>query len=133
IVVQGERDRVKQALLNLGINALQHTPSGGAVTLGLERQGDYAALTVTDSGNGIGADDLPYIFDRFYRADRSRSRHQGGAGLGLAIVKWVGEAHSGRIEVTSELGAGSEFSWLLPLKTDDAVEVQFTHQFAVAR
>jgi two-component system OmpR family sensor kinase len=130
IIVQGDRDRIKQALLNLGINALQHTPTGGTVTLGLERQGDYAALTVADSGNGIGATDLPYIFDRFYRADRSRSRHQGGAGLGLAIVKWVAEAHSGRVEVTSAPGAGSQFSLLLPLKIDDAAELQFTHQVA---
>ena len=116
IIVRGDRDRIKQALLNLGINALQHTPTGGTVTLGLARQDEYAALTVADSGNGIGADDLPYIFDRFYRADRSRSRHQGGAGLGLAIVKWVADAHSGRVEVTSTPGTGSQFSLLLPLK-----------------
>jgi two-component system, OmpR family, sensor kinase len=131
IIVRGDRDRIKQALLNLGINALQHTPTGGTVTLGLAREDDYAALTVTDSGHGIGANDLPYIFDRFYRADRSRSRHQGGAGLGLAIVKWVAEAHSGRVEVTSAPGTGSQFSLLLPLKTDDATELQFTHQVAV--
>ena len=127
IIVQGDRDRIKQALLNLGINALQHTPSGGTVTLGLARQDEYAALTVTDSGNGIAANDLPHIFDRFYRADRSRSRHQGGAGLGLAIVKWVAEAHSGRVEVASATGAGSQFSLLLPLKIDDTTELQFAH------
>lgn len=131
IIVQGDRDRIKQALLNLGINALQHTPSGGTVTLGLARQDEYAALSVTDSGNGIAATDLPYIFDRFYRADRSRSRHQGGAGLGLAIVKWVAEAHSGRVEVTSDLGSGSQFSLLLPLKVDDASELQFAHKIAL--
>jgi signal transduction histidine kinase len=127
IIVQGDRDRIKQALLNLGINALQHTPPGGTVTLGLARQNGYAALTVTDSGHGIGTDDLPYIFDRFYRADRSRSRHRGGAGLGLAIVKWVAEAHSGRVEVDSTPGAGSRFSLLLPLVPDDAAELQFIH------
>jgi two-component system OmpR family sensor kinase len=127
IVVQGDRDRIKQALLNLGINALQHTPSGGTVTLSLARQDEYAALTVTDSGNGIAANDLPYIFDRFYRADRSRSRHQGGAGLGLAIVKWVAEAHSGRVEVASAPGAGSQFTLLLPLKIGDTTELQFAH------
>jgi two-component system OmpR family sensor kinase len=131
IIVHGDRDRIKQALLNLGINALQHTPPGGTVTLGLAQQDDYAALTVTDSGNGISANDLPNIFDRFYRADRSRSRHQGGAGLGLAIVKWVAEAHNGRVEVTSAPGAGSQFSLLLPLKADDAAELQFAHQAAV--
>jgi len=131
IVVQGDRDRIKQALLNLGINALQHTPSGGTVTLGLTRQDDYAVLTVSDSGNGIAANDLPYIFDRFYRADRSRSRHQGGAGLGLAIVKWVAEAHNGRVEVTSAPGTGSQFSLLLPLKIDDATKLQFNHPAAL--
>jgi two-component system, OmpR family, sensor kinase len=133
IVVQGDRDRIKQALLNLGINALQHTPSGGTVTLGLARQDDYAALTVTDSGNGIDASDLPYIFDRFYRADRSRSRRQGGAGLGLAIVKWVAEAHNGRVDVASAPGSGSQFSLLLPLKIGDASELQFAHQVALPR
>jgi signal transduction histidine kinase len=131
IIVHGDRDRIKQALLNLGINALQHTPAGGTVTLGLARQDEYAALTVADSGHGIGANDLPYIFDRFYRADRSRSRHQGGAGLGLAIVKWVAEAHSGRVEVTSASGTGSQFSLLLPLKTNDDTALQFSHPIAV--
>jgi signal transduction histidine kinase len=131
IIVQGDRDRIKQALLNLGINALQHTPSGGTVTLGLARQDAYAILTVTDTGNGIAANDLPYIFDRFYRADRSRSRHQGGAGLGLAIVKWVAEAHSGRVEVASTPGAGSQFSLLLPLNTEAANELQFSHPVAL--
>jgi two-component system, OmpR family, sensor kinase len=131
IVVQGDRDRVKQALLNLGINALQHTPPGGIVTLALARQDGYAELTVTDSGHGIGAEDLPYIFERFYRADRSRSRHQGGAGLGLAIVKWVAEAHGGRIDVISSPGAGSQFSLLLPLEPGDTAELQFTHHATV--
>jgi signal transduction histidine kinase len=130
IIVQGDRDRVKQALLNLGINALQHTPPGGTVTLGLARQDGYAALTVTDSGHGIGTDDLPHIFDRFYRADRSRSRHHGGAGLGLAIVKWVAEAHSGRVDVASTPGAGSRFSLLLPLALDDTAELQFVQHAA---
>ncbi len=115
VVVQGDRDRIKQALLNLGINALQHTPPDGVVTLGLAREDGCAALTVADSGAGIGAEDLPYIFERFYRADRSRSRDRGGAGLGLAIVKWIAEAHGGRVTVTSAPGAGSRFSLLLPM------------------
>jgi len=132
IVVQGDRDRIKQALLNLGVNALQHTPSGGTVTLGIARQDGYAALMVTDSGHGIGANDLPHIFDRFYRADRSRSRHHGGAGLGLAIVKWVADAHNGRVDVTSAPGAGSQFRLLLPLDAGDAAELQFVHQVAAS-
>jgi heavy metal sensor kinase len=115
IVVCGDRDRIKQALLNLGVNALQHTPPGGSVTLDLARRPGYAALTVADTGGGISAEDLPHVFERFYRVDRSRSRNQGGAGLGLAIVKWIAEAHAGRVEVASAPGAGSRFTLLLPL------------------
>lgn len=115
IVVQGDSDRIKQALLNLGVNALQHTPPGGCVTLGLARRDGMAALSVADSGAGINADDLPYIFERFYRADRSRSRNRGGAGLGLAIVKWIAEAHGGQVLVSSTIGAGSCFTIVLPL------------------
>ncbi|MFO7170751.1 MAG: ATP-binding protein, partial [Chloroflexota bacterium] len=114
-VVLGDRDRIKQALLNLGINAIQHTPAGGTVTLGLSRQGEWAALTVADSGTGIAPEDLPHIFDRFYRADQSRSRNRGGAGLGLAIVRWVAEVHGGRVTVSSVPGSGSTFTLLLPL------------------
>jgi two-component system OmpR family sensor kinase len=115
IIVQGDRDRIKQALLNLGVNALQHTRTGSSVTLSLARQGDVAMLSVSDGGTGISPDDLPYIFDRFYRADRSRSRNRGGAGLGLAIVKWIAEAHGGQVAVESSPGSGSRFSILLPL------------------
>jgi signal transduction histidine kinase len=128
ITVQGDRDRIKQALLNLGINALQHTPPGGVVTLGLARQDGAAALTVADSGAGIGAEELPHVFDRFYRTDRSRSRHHGGAGLGLAIVKWIAEAHGGRVSVTSSPGIGSRFMLLLPLgEQNDTDMLQFVH------
>ena len=130
VVVRGDRDRVKQALLNLGINALQHTPAGGSVTLSLGLQEGMAALSVTDTGSGISPADLPYIFERFYRIDRSRSRNRGGAGLGLAIVKWIAEAHNGRVEVESALGQGSRFSILLPLEHDARAPtgaLQFLH------
>jgi two-component system, OmpR family, sensor kinase len=127
-IVTGDRDRIKQALLNLGINAIQHTPPGGSVTLGLSRRPGYAALSVTDTGAGIAADDLPHIFDRFFRADRARSRNRGGAGLGLSIVKWVAEAHGGRVEVTSNPGAGSTFTLLLPL--DQPAPVQLPAELA---
>lgn len=130
IVVPGDRDRIKQALLNLGINALQHTPPGGSVTLSLARHGDRAELSVADTGVGIGPDDLPHIFERFYRADRSRSRGRGGAGLGLAIVKWIAEMHDGQVQVESTPGLGSRFSLFLPLdpQTNGAVpEIQFLH------
>jgi signal transduction histidine kinase len=128
VVIQGDRDRIKQALLNLGINALQHTPPGGGVTLGLACKDGYAALTVADTGAGIAAADLPHIFDRFYRADWARTRNYGGAGLGLAIVKWIAEAHNGYVDVTSAPGSGSCFTLFLPLagQIEDHT-LQFVH------
>ncbi len=115
VTVMGDRDRLKQALLNLGVNALQYTPPGGYVTLGLDQRDGYACLTVADTGLGIAEEDLAQIFDRFFRADRSRSRHSGGAGLGLSIVKRVAEAHGGRATVASVPGRGSTFAIWLPL------------------
>lgn len=121
VQVVGDRDRLKQALLNLGVNALQYTPPGGYVTLSLEQRDGYACLSVADTGEGIHPDDLPHLFDRFYRADRSRSRHNGGAGLGLSIVKWVAEAHNGHATVASEPGRGSTFAIWLPLRAPAAL------------
>lgn len=125
-VVIGDRDRIKQALLNLGVNALQHTPPGGVVTLSLTVRDGYAALCVADTGYGIASHDLPHIFERFYRADRSRSRNVGGAGLGLSIVRSVVEAHGGQVTVTSEPGQGSRFTILLPLASQPAGELPMT-------
>jgi two-component system sensor histidine kinase BaeS len=96
------------------INALQHTPAGGRVRVALAREGRRARLSVSDSGAGISAADLPRVFDRFYRADTARSRVTGGAGLGLAIVKWVAEAHGGQVAACSTPGQGSQFILWLP-------------------
>lgn len=115
VLAVGDRDRLKQALLNLGVNALQYTPAGGTVTLGLEQRDGYACLSVADTGEGISPEDQPYLFNRFYRADGSRSRHSGGAGLGLSIVKSVAEAHHGHATVASVPGRGSTFAIWLPL------------------
>ncbi len=123
VLATGDRDRLKQALLNLGVNAIQHTAYGGTVTLGLERRDGFVCMTVSDTGEGIAEDDLPHIFDRFYRADRSRSRHSGGAGLGLAIVRWVAEAHKGSVTVASIPGRGSTFAIWLPISVDAEVVV----------
>jgi heavy metal sensor kinase len=114
--VRGDRDRLKQVLLNLVANGLDHTAAGGTVTLGLTCVGDMARVTVTDNGAGIPHEELPHIFERFYRVDRSRRRTAlGGAGLGLSIAYWITRSHGGRIEVASELGKGSTFSVWLPL------------------
>ena len=125
-LVNGDRDRIKQALLNLGMNALQHTPAGGTITLGLQRADDMVRLSVADTGSGVLPEALPHIFDRFYRADTSRNRDRGGAGLGLAIVKWVAEAHRGRVLVESEPGLGSLFALELPLAEGSALAAAAT-------
>ncbi len=120
--VIGDRDRLRQVLLNLIANALDHTPSGGTVTLALACVEDWARLTVTDTGSGIPSDELPHIFERFYRIDRSRQRnHTGGVGLGLSIAYWITRSHNGRIEVASEEGRGTIFSVWLPRLEGDCV------------
>jgi two-component system OmpR family sensor kinase len=114
--ILGDRDRLKQVLLNLVANALEHTPKGGDITLALSCVAGYARLTVTDTGTGIPKEELPHIFERFYRTDPSRKRKDyGGAGLGLSIAYWIVRSHKGKIEVASEVGKGTTFSVWLPL------------------
>jgi signal transduction histidine kinase len=110
--------RLTQVLQNLLANALRHTPTGGKITLYLEAKPEAIHLAVADTGDGIPAEQLPHIFDRFYRTDPARSRDQGGAGLGLAIARAIVEAHGGQIAVTSEgtPGTGSTFTIQLPFK-----------------
>jgi signal transduction histidine kinase len=110
--------RLTQVLQNLLANALRHTPTGGKITLYLEAKPEATHLAVADTGDGIPAEQLPHIFDRFYRTDPARSRDQGGAGLGLAIARAIVEAHGGQIAVTSEgtPGTGSTFTIQLPFK-----------------
>ena len=115
-VIQGDPDRLKQLLLNLVNNAIAYTPDGGTVTLSLHRRPDnWVRVAVADTGVGIAPEDLPHIFDRFWRQDKARSRKLGGSGLGLSIAKSIVEAHGGRISVESELGKGTTFEVLLPL------------------
>jgi two-component system OmpR family sensor kinase len=114
--VLGDADRLRQMLLNLVTNAIQYTPDGGSVTLSLTCLGERARLSVSDTGPGIGQDELPRLFERFYRVDRSRRRTEhGGAGLGLSIAFWIARSHGGHIEVASEVGKGATFSVWLPL------------------
>lgn len=113
-------DRISQILANLLSNALRHTPNGGRIVLTLEEAPDgndrSVRISVADTGSGIPPEDLPYVFDRFYRADRSRSRSTGGSGLGLAIVKQLVQAHGGRIWVESQPGRGAAFYFTLPVR-----------------
>ncbi|MFF7976369.1 ATP-binding protein [Streptomyces sp. NPDC007905] len=106
--------RMRQALGNLVTNALRHTPSDGTVSLAAHRDGQEVVLTVTDTGTGIAPEDLPHVFDRFWRAEKSRSRRTGGSGLGLPIVRHLVAAHGGTVGATSERGAGAVFTLRLP-------------------
>ncbi|MGW6490708.1 HAMP domain-containing sensor histidine kinase [Streptomyces sp. NPDC055056] len=106
--------RMRQTLGNLMSNAIRHTPAGGTVTLRARRQDDRIVLEVSDTGAGIEPEDLPHVFDRFWRAEKSRSRRTGGSGLGLAIVRQLVTAHGGTVTVSSTAGAGSVFAVHLP-------------------
>lgn len=115
IQVNGDRDRLKQVLINIISNAITYTPPGGEVTLSLGRVGDQARLVIHDTGPGIPPEDLPHIFERFYRAEKSRPRAKhGGFGLGLSIAYWIVIHHGGRIEVESPEGRGTTFCIWLP-------------------
>ncbi|MBU6366907.1 MAG: hypothetical protein KJT01_11915 [Gemmatimonadetes bacterium] len=116
VEVLGDQVRLRQLFLNLVSNAIKYTPRGGAVEIALAQVEDRAVVTVRDTGIGIAAGDLPFIFERFWRADRVRTRADGGGvGLGLAICKWIVQAHSGALGVQSRLGRGSTFTVTLPL------------------
>lgn len=109
-----DAQRIGQVMRNLLGNAVAHTPRGGRITISTRGDGSGVAITVADTGEGIGPDDLPHIFDRFFRADKSRSRATGGSGLGLTIAKRLVEAHGGKIQAQSEPGKGSRFTFTVP-------------------
>lgn len=115
IEIQGDSQALRRVFLVLVDNAVKYTAAGGHIQVDLARKDSAATVTVTDSGIGIAGQDIPHIFDRFYRADTARSREMGGTGLGLAIARWIVEAHRGEIRVESAVGRGSKFSVALPL------------------
>lgn len=120
-IITGDRDRLKQVLLNLVDNAVKYTPQGGKVTLSLTKDDTWVKIAVQDTGIGIAAENIPNLFDRFYRVDKARSRDAGGTGLGLAIAKSVVDAHNGKITVESQIGKGSTFTVWLPLSETKTV------------
>ncbi len=114
VQVLGDADQLKQLLLNLVDNSLKYTPAGGTVTLSLYRDDSWAYLSVADTGVGIAPQDLPYIFERFYRGGDRRRVRRTGLGLGLAIARWIAQEHGGDIQVESRPGQGSTFTVRLP-------------------
>ena len=120
VPVVADEGLIKQALRILVDNALKYTPARGCITLSVQGKDGLARLTVADQGQGIDAQSLPHIFDRFYRTDESRARQTGGAGLGLSIAKWIADRHGGWFEVVSWPGVGTRFTLVLPLDSMDA-------------
>jgi two-component system sensor histidine kinase BaeS len=114
LFIQADADRVQQALTNLVANGIRHTPKGGRVRVTAVQEKQTVHLSVIDSGPGIPPADLPYVFDRFWRGDKSRSRHSGGSGLGLAIVKQIAELHQGQVMALSPNNSGAIFTISLP-------------------
>lgn len=118
VTIMGDPTRLRQLFLNLVTNAIKYTPPGGKVDIGLGLHPENVTFAVRDTGIGIAAADVPYIFERFWRADRVRSRmsERGGFGLGLAISQWIAQAHGGTLTASSRLGRGSLFTVTLPLQ-----------------
>ena len=116
--VRGDAVSLERLFLILLDNAVKCTPERGRIEVELQVTGGTAAVSVRDTGIGIDTEDIPHIFERFFRADKARSRELGGTGLGLAIGRWIAEAHGGEIRVTSELGKGTRFEVHFPLDSE---------------
>ncbi len=111
---RGDEELLRRLVVNLLDNAIRYTPPGGTVSAALRADGRELSVQVADTGMGIAAEAVPHLFERFYRADKARSRQDGGFGLGLAIVKWIAESHHGAVDLASRPGAGSTFTVTLP-------------------
>src|SRR5436309_11266297 len=115
VPVMADSDRITQVLFNLLDNARRHTPAGGNITISAQPMGEVLRVCVSDTGTGIDAADLPYIFERFYRVDRARTASAGGSGLGLSIVKAIITAHGGTVSAESSAAQGTRIYFSLPL------------------
>jgi heavy metal sensor kinase len=120
LTIKGDRLKLRQLFLIILDNAIRHTPGGGSITGSLLRREGNAVVSIGDTGIGIPAEHLPFIFDRFYRVDKARSRSEGGMGLGLSIAMSIAKMHGGGIEVESQAGAGTTFHIVLPLADPQA-------------
>jgi signal transduction histidine kinase len=123
-LVSADPERVGQILHNLLNNAIHYTPEGGEIIIKAEHKDDFIEISVQDTGSGISPEHLPHIFERFYRADQSRSRKTGGAGLGLAIVKHLVEAQGGQVSAASQTGQGTTISFTLPVAQDSRLAAE---------
>jgi two-component system phosphate regulon sensor histidine kinase PhoR len=124
VFVQGDRTRLEQILYNLIDNAVKFNRPGGSVTVTTEEKEGHVAISVSDTGMGIEASDLPRVFERLYRGDKSRSRKTEGTGLGLAIVKHLVRAHGGEVSVGREPGGGARFMFTMPATAPPAESVR---------
>jgi len=115
VCIAANQDQIAQVFDNLISNALRYLQAKGTITIEAKVEGDDLHVSVTDDGTGITPEDLPHVFDQFYRAEKSRSRNFGGAGLGLAICKKIIANHGGRIWAESEVGVMTRFSFMLPV------------------
>jgi two-component system phosphate regulon sensor histidine kinase PhoR len=115
VYVSGQKNRLQRALSNLLLNAINYNRPGGEVRIDVRRVDETAVISVTDSGIGIASQDIPRVFERFYRVDKARSRQTGGTGLGLSIVRNIAERMGGSVTVTSQMGKGSVFTLVFPL------------------
>ena len=123
ISVHGDARLLRRAVINVLTNAIKYTMPGGEIIIAVEREANGAAISVTDTGIGLAPEDMPHIFERFYRADRSLLAHEEGSGLGLAIVKMIAELHTGQVKVESVFGEGSRFTIFIPSATVEAEAV----------
>ena len=129
MLVDGDPTRLKQVVVNLLDNAIRYTAEGGNISLTAACKNGWATLAVADDGSGIPADALPHVFERFYRADKARSRYSGGSGLGLSIVKAICTAHRGEIDIASTEGVGTMVTIRLPpSKNETPVDADFSRR-----
>ena len=120
--IEGDRDRIEQVVVNIVANAVKYTPDGGNIIMAARNVKDGVEIAVTDNGTGIPKEDLPRLFERFYRVDKARSRERGGTGLGLAIAQEIVRYHNGTIRAESKLGVGTSMTVFLPLKQNMPVK-----------